>query len=175
MHLQKIDFYWVWLFVNYGNWWGGPKDLCLSLHNTFAESKERIPFFVKVKNVHFWEFQPVCGLFTCIMNWWGKFQLYGPSFSLLFASWVLLLYVCLALHFPKLKTVSLQSHILIFRNNISWLPGKQVFYDVICHFHLIFAFVKQKVTKTWRRNGFIQKMSSLDSPHSNTPIYTFFF
>ena len=43
----------------------------------------------------------------------------------------------------------------LFLINPSWLAGKYIFRDAICHFCLILAFSKQKVGKTWTRNGHI--------------------
>ena len=45
----KIEFYHLWLFVNYENWWGGPWDLHHWLYNTFADSTERLLLYLSNK------------------------------------------------------------------------------------------------------------------------------
>ena len=58
----------------------------------------------------------------------------------------------LDLHSLELQTVSLQSHGLIFRLNPSRMAGKYIFYDVICHFHLILASFNKKCQNMEKEN-----------------------
>ena len=55
----------------------------------------------------------------------------------------------LAFHSPRPHIVSLQSHVLIFWTNSSWVAREYLFYDVVCRFCLILALSFKNMETEW--------------------------